>query len=126
MNVLIVDDNEVVADSLAFLLDCIGHHAVVAHDGETALHLLHHGAFDVAFLDEHLPGIKGSAVARSLKGTPFFSRPFFVSMTGDSDSSEDLARLFDVCLHKPFSSDVLLQVIEDARSRSDACSVLAA
>lgn len=126
MKMLVVDDNEVVADSLAFLLDCIGHCAVVAHDGETALHLLRHGAFDVAFLDEHLPGIKGSAVARSLKDTPFFSRPFVVSMTGDSDSSEDLARLFDVCLHKPFSSDALLQVIEDARSRSDASSLLAA
>jgi CheY-like chemotaxis protein len=126
MNVLVVDDNEVVADSLAFLLDCIGHRAVVAHDGETALHLLRHGSFDMAFLDEQLPGIKGSAVARSLKDTPFFPRPFVVSMTGDSDSSEDMSRLFDVCLHKPFSSDTLLQVIEDARSRSDACSVLAA
>jgi CheY-like chemotaxis protein len=126
MNVLVVDDNEVVADSLAFLLDCIGHRADVAHDGETALHLLRHGAFDVAFLDEHLPGIKGSTVARSLKDMSVFSRPLFVSMTGDSDSSEDLARLFDVCLQKPFSSDALLQVMEHARSRTDAYSILAA
>ncbi|MGF6634080.1 hypothetical protein [Paraburkholderia sp. MM6662-R1] len=52
MNVLVVDDNEFVADSLAFLLDCIGHRAVMAHDGETALELLHASAFELVFLDE--------------------------------------------------------------------------
>jgi hypothetical protein len=34
MEVLVVDDSEVVADSLAFLLDCYGHHTTVARDGE--------------------------------------------------------------------------------------------
>jgi hypothetical protein len=34
------DDNESVADRLAFLLDCYGHQAAVAYDGETALRLL--------------------------------------------------------------------------------------
>jgi len=108
MNVLVVDDNEFVADSLAFLLDCIGHRAVMAHDGETALELLHAGAFELAFLDENLPGMKGSAVALSLLDTPVFPRPFVASMTGDSDSNEEFARLFDVCLQKPFSSSCLL------------------
>ena len=76
MNVLVVDDNEFVADSLAFLLDCYGHHAVVAYDGETALTLLRTGAFEVTFLDENLPDIKGSAVALSLKETPVQPRAF--------------------------------------------------
>jgi CheY-like chemotaxis protein len=126
MNVLVVDDNEFVADSLAFLLDCIGHHAVMAHDGETALELLHAGAFDLVFLDENLPGINGSAVALSLLDRPVFPRPFVASMTGDSDSNEEFARLFDVCLHKPFSLEMLMRVIEDARSNSNASCLLAA
>jgi CheY-like chemotaxis protein len=125
MEVLVVDDNEVVADSLAFLLDCYGHRTIVAHDGETALQLLRGGAFELVFLDEHLPGIKGSAVALSLMDRPVYSRPFVVSMTGDSDSNEDFAGLFDVLLHKPFPLEALMQVIQDARS-SDASARLAA
>jgi CheY-like chemotaxis protein len=126
MNVLVADDNEFVADSLVFLLDCIGHHAVMAHDGETALELLHAGAFELVLLDENLPGINGSAIALSLLDRPEFPRPFVASMTGDSESNEELARLFDVCLQKPFSLETLMRVIEDARSNSNASCLLAA
>ena len=70
MNVLVVDDNDSVADSLAFLLDCYGHRAAVAYDGKTALALLRSGAFEIALVDENLPDIYGSAVALSLTETP--------------------------------------------------------
>jgi CheY-like chemotaxis protein len=73
MNVLVVDDNAIAADSLACLLAWYGHRA--AYDGETALKLLPTGAFELTFLDENLPGIKGSAVALSLArrmGAAFF------------------------------------------------------
>jgi two-component system CheB/CheR fusion protein len=126
MNVLVVDDNEFVADSLVFLLDCIGHRAVMAHDGKTALELLHSGAFELVFLDENLPDINGSAIALSLQNRPLFPRPFLASMTGDSESDEEFARLFDVCLQKPFSLETLMRVIEDARSNSNASRLLAA
>ena len=125
MNVLVADDNEFVADSLVFLLDCIGHHAVMAHDGEKALELLHSGAFELVLLDENLPGINGSAIALSLPDRPELPRPF-VALTGDSESNEELARLFDVCLQKPFSLETLMRVIEDARSNSNARCLLAA
>ena len=126
MNVLVVDDNEFVADSLAFLLDCYGHSVVVAYNGKTALKLLRTGAFDVTFLDESLPDIKGSGVALSLKETPLRPRPYLVSMTGDADSEGDIAQLFDVCLQKPFPSEMLMQVIEDARRSSVANTLQAA
>ena len=100
MNVLVVDDNESVADSLAFLLDCYGHHAVVAYDGGTALALLRTGAFEITFLDENLPDIKGSAVALSLKETSVRSGAFLVSMTGDAESQGDFARLQRLAPHE--------------------------
>ncbi|MGF6966635.1 CheY-like chemotaxis protein [Paraburkholderia sp. WC7.3g] len=125
MDVLVVEDNEVVADSLAFLLDCYGHRATVVEDGESALSLLCCRAFELVLLDENLPGIKGSAVALSIVNTPFADRPFIVSMTGDSEDG-GLTRLFDVCLQKPFCLEALLQVIEDAQSCGDASARLAA
>ncbi|MGF6787717.1 hypothetical protein OKW27_002030 [Paraburkholderia sp. 35.1] len=60
------------------------------------------------------------SVARSLRETPIRSAAFLVSMTGDAVSQRDIARLFDVYLHKPFSCEALMQVIEDARCSSDA------
>jgi CheY-like chemotaxis protein len=55
MDVLVVDDNEVVADSLAFLLDCYGHRATLAHDGEAALRLLRGGALNWFFSTRTCP-----------------------------------------------------------------------
>jgi CheY-like chemotaxis protein len=126
MEVLVVDDSEVVADSLAFLLDCYGHHTTVARDGESALRLLRASVFELVFLDENLPGITGSAVALSIIDMPIMRRPFVVSMTGDSVSYDERARLFDVLLHKPFSIEALMQVIAGAQDSVDATVSLAA
>ncbi len=110
------DDNQSVADSLAFLLDCYGHHTAVANDGEAALRLLRTGAIEI----RKPADIKGSAVPRSLRETPIRSAAFLVSMTRDAVSQGDIARLFDGYLQKPFSCEALMQVIEDARCSSDA------
>ncbi|MFM0515122.1 response regulator [Paraburkholderia sp. RL17-373-BIF-A] len=125
MDVLVVEDNKEVADSLAFLLDCYGHHATVAENGDAALSLVASHAFELVLLDEDLPGIKGSAVARAIITAPFAGRPFIVSMTGGSDV-DGLPRFFDVCLRKPFASNALLQTIEDARIWGQASAFLAA
>jgi CheY-like chemotaxis protein len=125
MDVLVVEDNEEVADSLAFLLDCYGHRATVAEDGESALLLLGGRAFELVLLDENLPGIKGSAVARSIINTPFAKRPFIVSVTGDSEDGGP-PQLFDACLRKPFPLDALLQALEAARICGKASALLAA
>ncbi|CAB3738851.1 response regulator [Paraburkholderia rhynchosiae] len=125
MDVPVVEDGEDVADSLAFLLDCYGPHPTVAQDGATALSLLGSHAFELVLLDENLPGIKGSAIARLIVTTPFAGPPFVVSTTGDSEVG-GLTRLLDVCLRKPFSLDALLQAIEDARMWGQASALQAA
>lgn len=125
MEVLVVEDNEVVADSLAFLLDCHGHRTAVAYDGETALSLLRSRAFELVFIDENLPGIHGSTVALSILSSTAAARPFLVSMTGDRDNDEP-RQLFDACLLKPFPAESLLRVISAARRGADTDARLAA
>jgi CheY-like chemotaxis protein len=125
MDVLVVDDNEVVADSLAFLLDSYGHRVTVVHDGETALRLLRDGAFELVLFDEHLAGIKGSAVAPPIIDV-LVHRPAVVFMTGDSDSYGECAQLFAARLDKPFSVEALMQLVDDVQDNIDASALLAA
>ena len=70
------DDDESVADSLAFLLDCSGHHAAVAYDGQTALRLLRTGAIEMRKPARHKRQCRPTVAegnADSLRGFPRFN-----------------------------------------------------
>jgi signal transduction histidine kinase/CheY-like chemotaxis protein len=65
--VLLVDDNEAVANSLAMLLAEMGHQVQVAEDGATALEKARLWKPDIVMLDLRLPGVDGYEVARQLR-----------------------------------------------------------
>ncbi|MEJ7929982.1 response regulator [Ramlibacter sp. AN1015] len=105
LNVLVVDDNEDAAESLATILQMDGHVARVAHDGQQALALAREFGPQVVFLDIGMPGMDGYQVARTLgQQHPGASRPVLVALTGWG-APDDLARArdagFDHHLTKP-------------------------
>jgi DNA-binding response OmpR family regulator len=65
--VLIVDDNEDVAGSLASYLDQVGHSAVTAGTGDAALQIATVFRPDVAILDIGLPDMNGAELASRLR-----------------------------------------------------------
>jgi len=65
--VLVVDDNQDIAESSAWLLRCHGHEVTVAFDGQRALEAARAFQPDVAVLDVGLPDINGYEVARRLR-----------------------------------------------------------
>ena len=65
---LVVDDNEDAALTLAELIGLSGHSTTVAHDGPTALDLARAGRPDIVLCDIGLPGMSGYEVARALRG----------------------------------------------------------
>ena len=67
--ILIVEDEQHIADGLRFNLLAEGHEASIAPDGEAALELLltERQAFDAILLDVMLPGKDGFAVASELR-----------------------------------------------------------
>ena len=77
--ILIVEDEEHIADGLRYNLIAEGHEATVASDGESALNLLlgQRQAFDAILLDVMLPGKDGFAVASELRAAGQYvdSRP---------------------------------------------------
>jgi len=65
-DLLIVDDDEDVADVLCELLGCEGHHIRVAHDGAEGIALLTEGQPDAILLDVDMPRLTGPEMAYRL------------------------------------------------------------
>jgi len=69
---LIVDDERILADTIAFNLRKEGFEVVLAHDGETALSLSQSLQPQLVILDLMLPKVSGWEVCRALRQTPEF------------------------------------------------------
>jgi DNA-binding response OmpR family regulator len=117
MEVLVVDDNLAVADSLALLAEVKGHRATIAYNGKTALAIALSRSFDLLLLDENLPDMSGTEVCSGVLDTPSAARPYIVSVTGDSDFQDGGGKtLFDACLDKPFPYAAFEAVLNAAQA----------
>jgi DNA-binding response OmpR family regulator len=109
MQVLVIEDEQRMADLLQKALTEEGHQVVVARDGRVGYEIARTSPFDVIVLDVMLPGMDGIAVARKLRDernqTP-------VLLLTARDTSADIVNGLDAgaddYLTKPFSIDVLL------------------
>jgi CheY-like chemotaxis protein len=123
--VLIVDDNEDGAASLALLLELGGHETYKAHDGEQALEVAEQRRPDAILLDIGLPGMNGYEVCRRLRQQPWGKDAFLVALTGwgqeeDRQRSEEAG--FDEHMVKPADHDVLMNLLASAKRRSRGAS----
>jgi PAS domain S-box-containing protein len=112
--VLIVDDSEDGAESLAVLLEFGGHHTYKAHDGLAALEAAERLRPDAVLLDIGLPGLNGYEVCRRIRQTPWGKQLTLVALTGwgqdeDRDRSRDAG--FDAHMVKPVDFDALLELL---------------
>lgn len=108
--ILVVDDNEDGADSLAMMLELIGGTTSVAYDGETALELLETFKPNVVLLDLSLPGLKGDEVARLIRQRQPERQVLLVAVTGwgrREDRIRSLESGFDYHLVKPVEVQTL-------------------
>jgi PAS domain S-box-containing protein len=86
--ILVVDDNEDAAESLAALLTISGHETRMAHDGPDAL--LQAGQFhpDVVFLDIGMPTLDGHQTAKLIRQQPWGKDMVLVALTGWGQSED--------------------------------------
>ncbi|MEO8166344.1 MAG: ATP-binding protein, partial [Betaproteobacteria bacterium] len=80
--VLVVDDNEDAAESLAMLLRMEGYDVVVAYDGANAIDVARHHRPELIFLDIGLPRLDGYEVARRLRTMPELHGTVIAALTG--------------------------------------------
>lgn len=113
-SVLVIDDNEDAARSIAQLLNHSGHTAKVAFNGAMGLEILEHFQPDIILLDIGLPDEDGYAIAQKIRarGAP---QPSIVALTGfgqDEDRQRTLAAGFDHHLTKPVSIADLEKILQ--------------
>jgi two-component system, sensor histidine kinase len=89
LRMLVVDDNVDGAQSLAMLLELIGHEVRVVHDGPEALEVAAAFRPEVVLLDIRLPrGMDGYEVARRLRAQPGLETTVLVAVTGCGSEEE--------------------------------------
>ena len=112
--VLIVDDNEDAAETLALLLRGDGHEVRTAHDGSAALREAEAFRPEIVFLDIGLPGMDGYAVAQRMRQEPTSAGILLVALTGygqDEDRRRSREAGFDHHLVKPVEPAALQQLL---------------
>jgi len=117
LRVLVVDDNLDAADSLAALLEVLGHTTAVAHDGAQGLQAARGFVPDLVFLDIGLPGMSGYEVAREIRRTAALRKVVLIALTGwgsQSDQRQSQEAGFDQHLTKPVSLEALEQALAAA------------
>lgn len=115
LHILIVDDNEDTAVSLAMLLESDGFETRTAATGGAALRLASEFKADVLVLDISLPDMSGLDLARQLRTGPRGSELLLVALTGWSQEQDRQAALdagFDHYLLKPVDYGRLLALLK--------------
>ena len=119
MNILLVEDEALVADFIQRGLTAEGWSVSLAPDGETALTMAASGDFDVIVLDVMLPDISGLDVCRRLRAeknlTPIL---MLTALDAVDDRVSGLRVGADDYLAKPFEFDELMARIEALARRA--------
>jgi DNA-binding response OmpR family regulator len=103
MRVLVTEDHERLARSVAAGLRRYGMTVDVALDGDTALARLGQGGYDVVILDRDLPGTGGDDICRTLVAERSESRILMLTAAGSvKDRVDGLGLGADDYLPKPF------------------------
>jgi CheY-like chemotaxis protein len=115
--VLVVDDNQDSAETIAMLIELWGHQARIVHNGPAALAEAPGWRPEVVLLDIGLPGIDGYEVARRLRQEPAMAGALLIAMTGygqERDRRMSSEAGFDHHLVKPVDPAVLQKLLASA------------
>jgi two-component system OmpR family response regulator len=103
MNILLIEDDEVLADGLTHTLSSSGYSVTGATTGAYAEHLLKAQGFDLIILDLGLPDVDGLQLLRKLR-TQKLSLPILILTARDdmNDRIEGISQGADDYMTKPF------------------------
>jgi signal transduction histidine kinase len=114
LDILVIEDNDDVADTLASWLGHMGHNVRVARTGTSGLELVLKTKPDVVLCDVGLPEMDGVEVCKRIRAQSGGFRPLMVALTGwgkEEDRKRTTDAGFDHHLVKPVALDMLSDVL---------------
>ena len=110
--VMVVDDEDVLLEMLAALVEELGHQPLTATNGQEALSILAKASEPPALIlsDVMMPRMNGIELARALKTHPDYQEvPLLLMSAAFRPPADNIADHF---VHKPFDLDTLADLIE--------------
>jgi CheY-like chemotaxis protein/nitrogen-specific signal transduction histidine kinase len=120
-SVLVVDDNQDAADTLAALLETDGAEVHIVHDGWAALAELDNYHPQAVILDIGLPDISGYEVAQQIRSKPDFDDVRLIALTGWGQQNDRL-RSRDCGFNEHLTKPVNFAVLESLLIKHHALS----
>ena len=120
-NILIVEDEHLIARLIEMTLTRAGYRCTLAEDGRTAADLIETTNFDMALLDIMLPGLDGYALLECLRpqGVPVI---FITAKSAVKDRVQGLRLGADDYITKPFAAEELVARMETVLRRTGSCA----
>lgn len=118
-NILIVDDNEDLADGLAMVLEDEGYQVSLAYNGTDAINVFDASHFDIVFVDVKLPDINGMEVYQHINKKDPEAR--VVMMTGfriEQVLAEVIEKGDVEILRKPFEMKRVEEILKEVQNES--------
>jgi len=116
LRILVVDDNQDSASSLAALLNLTGHQTHTASDGAEAVAVALTFLPEVVLLDIGLPTLNGYNVCRQIRAQPDGPRVLLIALTGwgkDEDRRKSKEAGFNAHLVKPVDHNALMKLLSE-------------
>ena len=115
--VVVIDDEQFVAEACAIALRATGCEVSIAHDGESGLRLIQELLPDVVVCDIRMPGISGLEVASLLKAQPATNAIPILLISGHGHPDR---KSCDAFLPKPFVVAELISLVKKLATHSNA------
>lgn len=121
LKILVVDDNQANAVTLAMLLKVLGHEVTKCYDGLSAMEILQHRVPDLVLLDIGMPIMDGHEVCRAIRKTSVGRSMMIVAQTAWGSKEDRLKSAdagFDAHLVKPIDLKAFSEILEQATYRA--------
>ncbi len=110
-NILVVDDEEVIANNIRDYLSNSGYNITVVNDGEKALNVFNSEKIDLIILDLMLPLVAGEEVCKQVRKSSNVPIIMLTAKVSEENKITGLETGADIYLTKPFSLRELLAVV---------------
>jgi CheY-like chemotaxis protein len=124
-NILVVDDYEDTAKSMAMWLGLYGHEVQIARDGYQALEIARRELLNFVLLDIGLPGLDGYQVASRIR-QELGALPIIIAITGYGGEENRRKALAAGCDHyflKPCDQSALIMLLSASVTRPDSAMI---